>query len=337
MWAASGGHVPILEYLYKHPKEQVNIEIKTIMDDDPHHNDNGKTPLCWAAERGYVQTVKWLLEKNANIYAKTTLGAMPIHLAAQNGHLTIIKMLLDKDVELLKAEDNKGKTPLIYTLDLDNVVKEKDAAPYRPRIYKTQLFLVGETDQDTYRAKEFICFAAQKGGLGILDNIIRSSVNINVVQDTGLNPVSLALEKGYIKTPKLLLDACPGLVNEPDNIGKLPIHYAKSPEQKALLEQYNEAIKVTDIEPFIARLLFLEQEQYAGYLKSLCLVGQNPFEQREAMIAFLQKLPPEKFNAFLQNAAVVGLLSLDSMADIVNSDLEKETNNGYQSNFVFIN
>jgi len=46
--------------------------------------------LCWAAERGHLEVVKYLIENGANIHAADDYA---LRWAAYNGHLEIVKYL----------------------------------------------------------------------------------------------------------------------------------------------------------------------------------------------------------------------------------------------------
>lgn len=68
------GFLNVVEALIKNGTD-VNIE-----------DENGRTPLHYAAQKGKVEVGKLLIKKNANIDARTTDdGKTPIFIAAEEG------------------------------------------------------------------------------------------------------------------------------------------------------------------------------------------------------------------------------------------------------------
>ena len=76
-------------------------------------NINGKTPLYWAATKGFYNIVTQLLQhEKIDINKASHHGKTPLNRACYKGHLSIIKLLLQqKDIELNK-QCSKGKTAL---------------------------------------------------------------------------------------------------------------------------------------------------------------------------------------------------------------------------------
>ena len=76
-------------------------------------DDNGQTPLSYAAGNGHEVVVKLLLEKGAELDTKSKYGQTPLSWAAGNGHEAVVKLLLEKGTEL-ETKDGYGQTPLSY-------------------------------------------------------------------------------------------------------------------------------------------------------------------------------------------------------------------------------
>ena len=60
---------------------------------------------------GHKEVVKLLLEHKANPNATTTAGHTPLHIAAREGHAQTIRMLLDMDAQQTKMTKVRCHTP----------------------------------------------------------------------------------------------------------------------------------------------------------------------------------------------------------------------------------
>ena len=67
------------------------------------------TALQTAAERGYREIVELLLDKGANLDDRMGNGKTALHLAAENGRREIVELLLDRGANI----NNKTETGLI--------------------------------------------------------------------------------------------------------------------------------------------------------------------------------------------------------------------------------
>ena len=76
-------------------------------------NDNGWTPLHYAAYGGKKEIVELLIAKNANVNAKVD-GRTPLHYAALKGHKEIAELLIakgaDVNAKIEKMGDEVGLT-----------------------------------------------------------------------------------------------------------------------------------------------------------------------------------------------------------------------------------
>lgn len=71
----------------------------------------GRTALHYAAEHGYEDLAKLLIEKGANVNAVDAKGDTPLHLAALRGKSDVAKLLLDHGADVtIKSKD--GHTAL---------------------------------------------------------------------------------------------------------------------------------------------------------------------------------------------------------------------------------
>ena len=72
----------------------------------------GKSSLHLAAEGGFVECCKMLIEKNAFINSRTKNGWTALHFAAYKGHEILIRMLVTKYDATVDAPTMKKQTPL---------------------------------------------------------------------------------------------------------------------------------------------------------------------------------------------------------------------------------
>lgn len=71
------------------------------------------TPLHVAAKWGKTNMVSLLIEKGANIEAKTRDGLTPLHCAARSGHEQVVDMLLERSAPI----SSKTKVKFITFID----------------------------------------------------------------------------------------------------------------------------------------------------------------------------------------------------------------------------
>ena len=78
-------------------------------------DDNGRTPLSWAAERGHEAVVRLLVKRDdVDINAKDNEGITPLIFAAVSGHKGVVQPLIERDDIEVNAKDGTGKTALIW-------------------------------------------------------------------------------------------------------------------------------------------------------------------------------------------------------------------------------
>ena len=67
--------------------------------DIPEYKNN-LVPIIAAAQNGYLEIVKLLIENGANVDSQTELGYTALELAASNGHLEVVDLLIQKGANL---------------------------------------------------------------------------------------------------------------------------------------------------------------------------------------------------------------------------------------------
>lgn len=109
IWAASGGHVDIVEYLVK---EGADLDLQS------NNLGAGYTALHWACNRSYNKIAEILINQGAQLNLEGTSNRAahprPIHLACANGPLDIVKNLIEKEPALLDQLDSTNQTPITW-------------------------------------------------------------------------------------------------------------------------------------------------------------------------------------------------------------------------------
>lgn len=75
------------------------------------HDEDGYTPLHRASYSGHMLTVSFLLDRGADLHARTVDGWTPLHSASRWGHAAIASCLLRRGSEV-NAMTNGQLTPL---------------------------------------------------------------------------------------------------------------------------------------------------------------------------------------------------------------------------------
>ncbi|KAL8793017.1 MAG: hypothetical protein Q9195_004421 [Heterodermia aff. obscurata] len=99
-WAVEKNDINEIEHLID---EGVSVESKDHI---------GWSPLIRAADYGQLASAKLLLRRGADPLHGTIGHRIPLHFAAENGYLDIVKVLLEKDKSQLNSLDHVQQTPL---------------------------------------------------------------------------------------------------------------------------------------------------------------------------------------------------------------------------------
>ena len=99
-------------------------------------SDYDATPLQGAAEFNYPEVVKLLLDHGANPnIQENRYGWTPLHYAAENCHVDVARVLLDHGADPT-IRDNKGRTPLDYGSNCEEIIEELRRGGSRTTVYK---------------------------------------------------------------------------------------------------------------------------------------------------------------------------------------------------------
>jgi ankyrin repeat protein len=223
----------------------LRLLLQTCKDVDiDSQGDNGETPLHDAAQRGYLETVKVLLEFGARTDILNKGGRTPVRAAkdaGKTGLLDVLREARDKEFAL----DHKHEAHLMRHQDtfatkieqsLTTVVQQSDLETLRARIIRTNVDEINAHTHDfnytplhvacDYRTVEFVqvlldagafvdpmdafhrtplTIACQGGDPDIVLALIKAGADVNTSKFNGRPPWEIALKNGGSKAAVILL------------------------------------------------------------------------------------------------------------------------------------
>ncbi|UKZ79330.1 hypothetical protein TrVFT333_007080 [Trichoderma virens FT-333] len=79
----------------------------------------GRTPLCWAVNRGHRDMVELLLDHGARVNVKDRSDLTALHIAVTGQHKDIVSVLIDRGARL-ESKSEHGDTPLIRAIQANS-------------------------------------------------------------------------------------------------------------------------------------------------------------------------------------------------------------------------
>jgi ankyrin repeat protein len=243
-WAAEHGNRNLLVLLLQTGKIDSNAR-----------SSYGWTPLMWAAQDGYKDTVEVLLSAGngkADVEAKLSDGWTPLMAAAQGGFEDVVKVLLSVGKADVEAKDSSERTPLILAAkdghtDTVNVllsvgkanVEAKDVTGQTALMWATRdghndtvevLLSVGKADVETKNKNGVtpLMRAAQDGHIHTIEVLLSvGKADVEVKNEIGQTPLLLSAQSGtYRDAVEVLLSAGQADAEARDMNGSTPLMLA---------------------------------------------------------------------------------------------------------------
>jgi ankyrin repeat protein len=203
-------------------------------------DEDGRTPLLWAAMKGHEAVVELLLDSgkvDANTNARDKDGRTPLLWAATMGHEAVVKLLLDSDKVDADTKDEDGRTPLWY------------AVTNRHEAVVKLLLDSGKVDtdaEDIEYGRTLLWYAVTNRHEAVVKLLLDSGkVDANAKDKEGGTPLLYAATDGHEAIVKLLLDSGKVDVDVKDNkYGRTPLWCAATNGHEAVVKLLLDSGKV---------------------------------------------------------------------------------------------
>uniref|UniRef100_A0A1X7TCJ4 Death domain-containing protein n=1 Tax=Amphimedon queenslandica TaxID=400682 RepID=A0A1X7TCJ4_AMPQE len=179
--AVTAGNNEAVEFLLQ--LETVNID---------HTNEEGKTALMLACERGHEDIVDSLVSAGANVNIQDNKGLTALMIASAFNHISIIHMLLHANANPHLKKSNGSNALMIASYNGNHEVVE---LLMKGVDYKYQ-------QEDGANAFMVAC---QNGHTQIVELLLKEQVDPNVQKNNGWNAFMLASQYGHTQIVELLL------------------------------------------------------------------------------------------------------------------------------------
>lgn len=189
---------------------------------DAQITDQEITPLVLAAEQGYLEWVKYLIDLGADV--NTVMPDVPANdfysgntaliSAAANGQTEMIRYLVEQGADI-NHQSKRGWSPLLVAVDGRQV-----------RAVRTLVELGADVNALLIHDISVLHQAAVTNDAFIVELLIRAGADIHAVKDNGMTPLHDAAFQGSTRSCKLLILFGADL-RAKTNDGKTPMDFAQ--------------------------------------------------------------------------------------------------------------
>ena len=187
--AVTNGHTDTVEVLLKALDEGlIDLDIEKGVDAGGFYI----SPLCIAAEKGFENLTKLLVDAKANLNKKHK-GLTPLHIASKYGHLAVVERLLEGGDCINKA-DEYGQTPLYNAV----VNKEQEVVNF---------LLSKNADVNAAKSSAItpLHAAVLDDDANMVTILLMAGARCDLCDSNGDTPCDIAIKKGAYNIQSLLL------------------------------------------------------------------------------------------------------------------------------------
>ncbi len=221
-----------LEELFKETKEGNKKKVEEIIKNfyretgdnlEGSQDENGYSLLFYAAEKGHMEIVKYLVELGVSIdaYGYATQKT-PLGIAVYNGHVEIVKYLVEKGANIDK-KDHLGNTILSKSLLLPVEYKEKKR---KMEILKYLIDKGADIKESNDTGETLIHIAAKAENLDGIDYLLKKGLKIEERNYKEQTPLHYAAYWGKLNGVKHLVEKGAD-INAGDRLGNRALDIAR--------------------------------------------------------------------------------------------------------------
>jgi len=234
--------------------------VKTLIEKEPaciHSKDQeGNTPLYYAAGGSSQEIVKLLIQKGAHINDANLEGVIPMHVAAYAGRVPIAELLIEAGADI-NARNTFGDTPLHWAVfygrkELVDLLVEKGvnldaksdegtfflhegAAGGHEKLVNLLLEKGANIKTENSNGGTLLHSAASGGLLQLVELTIKKGYDVNAKDRYGMTPLHNAAHNGHIKVIQLLITNGAD-INAAAFDGRTPLHTASEAGFKNIVD-----------------------------------------------------------------------------------------------------
>ena len=180
-------------------KDNKPAELRAFLDSNPDYNidkqlTDGNTLLIIAAEKGYPDIAKVLLDKGAEVDRRDVEDFTALYIASAYGYIDTVRVLLDRGADV--NYPNSGKFTALYIAsenghtDIVKMLLDKGAD-------------VNYINDGKFTA---LYHASDNGHADIVKLLLDKGADVNYLNDENFTALYIASDKGYIDVVKIILE-----------------------------------------------------------------------------------------------------------------------------------